>query len=226
MTTPRKAPAKRPRGAPPIPLRPVPPRQQGVWGQRHHSIPTGRFDSQGNRVPKAPLGQRARSRLAGASGAVARAKRLSRSAARAPRSQPAPRRRRAYRPPQRRGLILALFSVSVAAVALTAVTLEVTSLAIAAEMAFVAEGMAVGAHWWINRQYPPASAPVARSKGKGGYKRGGLCGAPTVDKSPCQNPVAAGQSGCHHHPGGSAAPGKAAAGRKAPPAAAGATNTP
>lgn len=213
MTAPRRAPAKRPRGAPPVPVRAPAPRQQGAWGQRHHSVPAGRFDNSGNRIARPPAHQRARNWLAQPSTTAKRAKRLGRSAASQLRSRPATpaprRRRRSYRPPQRRGLILAVFSVAVAAVALTAVTLEVTSLAIAGEMAFVAEGMAMGAHWWVNRKYPPTPAAAPRSKGKGGYVRGGLCGQPTVDKSPCQNPVAAGQSGCHHHGGGGGAKGKA-----------------
>jgi hypothetical protein len=152
---------------------------------------------------------------------------MGRSAAAQLRSRPAApaprRRRRSYRPPQRRGLILAVFSVAVAAVALTAVTLEVTSLAIAGEMAFVAEGMAIGAHWYVNRKYPPQPTTQPRSRGKGGYVRGGLCGQPTVDQSPCQNPVAAGQSACHHHGGSNGAAGQAATKAKRKPAAKAAT---
>jgi hypothetical protein len=220
MTAPRKAPAKRPRGAPPIPVRTPVPRQQGAWGQRHHSVSAKRFDPKGNRIARAPIHQRARGWLSQLSATATKAKRLGRRMGRpttAPRTSLPPTRRR-RRPPQRRGLILAAFSVAVAAVALTAVTLEVTSLAIAGEMAFVAEGMAIGAHWYVNRKYPPQPAAQPRSKGKGGYVRGGLCNQPTLDKTLCQNPVAAGQSACHHHGGGgagtTASKGKSATKRK------------
>lgn len=211
MTTPRrKAPPKQPRPAPHV-------RQQGAWGTRHHSKPPAAFTATGQRAPTPGIGQRSAEWLARRRTATVsnrgKAKRLGRNAHRGATSAQArwnsrtsPRRRRVRRPPPRRGMIFGVLTVAIAAVALTALTIELVSTVAASELFFAAETIAAGTAWWIGEPAPPRQR-TQRPAGKGGYVRGGLCGAPTSDKSPCQNPVKAGSKGCHHHSGGAAAVG-------------------
>lgn len=189
MTTPRRTPTRRAR---PVPPSPAGRRQQGAWGMVHHKKPH-QFDAHGNRVAGRSLGQVAASlwstKQVTYQRASTRARKLHRVAVRPVR-----------RPRSRRGTLFALFSVGIGVLCLTAVTLELTGAMVASGLFAAAEGVAGVTAWWIGE--PPAVVTTAsRRTGKGGYTRGGLCGAPCSDKTPCQNPIATGQSHCHLHGG-------------------------
>lgn len=206
MTAPRPRPVKAPRPAPPV-------RQQGAWGNRHHSKRI-RHDAQGNRLTKrARLAQwidRGRARAEAIAAARARwkagragmtTKSAPKAASTAPRGRTAALRssgtmrkaRRRIGRPRKRGTIYAVFTVAIGLAAITAVTLELASLATASELAFVADGLGMLAAWWVGE--PSDRGPIRQKQAPGSGN--GSKPAPTGGCSPaCMHGNPAKASAC------------------------------
>lgn len=194
MTAPRPRPVKAPRPAPPV-------RQQGAWGNRHHNK-RARHDANGNRVTGwarvTQWGQRARQRAEAIAAARARwksgragmtTKPAPKAASTAPRGRTAALRssgtmrkaRRRIGRPRKRGTIYAIFTVAIGLAAITAVTLELSSLAVASELAFVADGLGMLAAWWVGE--PSDRGPITQKRAPGSGSNGSKP-APTGGCSP------------------------------------------
>jgi hypothetical protein len=175
MTAPRPRPVKAPRPAPPV-------RQQGAWGNNHHNK-RARHDAAGNRVRGrarvAAWGKRLRDRAEAVAAARARwkagragmtTKAAPKPASTAPRGRTAQLRssgsmrkaRRRIGRPRKRGTIYALFTVVIGAAAVTAVVLELTSLAVATELAFTADSLGALAAWWVGE--PSDRGPITQKR--------------------------------------------------------------
>lgn len=231
MTAPRTRPVKAPRPAPPV-------RQQGAWGKRHHRKRT-RHDAQGNRLTgKARAAQwveRARDRAEAVAAARSRwkagragmpTKAAPKPANTAPRGRTAALRssgtmrkaRRRIGRPRKRGAIYGIITVAIGLAAVTAVTLELASLATASELAFVADGLGMLAAWYVGE--PSDRGPITQKRAPGG----GSQPAPTGGCSPaCMHGNPAKASACKCSCGGATHGSKS---KKAGKGAPGQTSTP
>lgn len=216
-------------------------RQQGAWGNRHHNK-RARHDANGNRVTGwarvTQWGQRARQRAEAIAAARARwkagragmtTKTAPKAASTAPRGRTAALRssgsmrkaRRRIGRPRKRGTIYAIFTVAIGLAAVTAVTLELTSLAVASELAFVADGLGMLAAWWVGE--PSDKGPITQKRAPGSGSNGSKP-APAGGCSPaCMHGNPAKASACKCSCGGATHGSKSSkAGKGAP----GQTSTP